>query len=551
LRCINGTSNENFGINSRGGAIYADLNTILSMDDIILENNSARSSGGGLYSLGNLILNNSKINNNILINSVMNIGAGICIIYNNGYINISNCIFQNNRNLSTNIINSLGGAIYTARNKVTIMNSIITGNVCEDYGAGLCGLDLSGSPSFEMNNCTIMSNESNGGAAIYILRTSSNIEINNSIISNNSFGSGPILLNTSGISKFQNCTISNNTGYYAIIEAFNGQLEIYSSTLSYNNSDRYLLFGISRIYIFNSTIYRNTNPVDKLFISGSDSIINFINCTMCNNISTAVVSGINTTLSNTVIAFNTTNVSGEITSNGYNFISNGDGGSGYQLSDSYGTALSPLNPLLLPLGNYGGPTDTMYPQENSPLINSGSTGLLDPIMTTDQRGYPRTYDLQVDIGSVEFGSVPICIHADMLIETKRGIIKISEIKKSDQVKDMNNKWIEVKYNILSAFVNTFFKFEKDCLGQDSPNADFYIHGDHPIHYNGSEFFPNDLMGKINGISLVILDKYIQIFSLCTNERQPFKISGEMLVYSWKQEQWEEASKRLGLSYTIQ
>jgi hypothetical protein len=110
--------------------------------------------------------------------------------------------------------------------------------------------------------------------------------------------------------------------------------------------------------------------------------------------------------------------------------------------------------------------------EMSPLINNGSIPLLDPSMTTDQRGFRRVYNFQVDIGSVEVGSEPICIHSDMLIETLNEITKISDVVKGDYVKKSNNKWIEVKYNILSAFVNTFFQFDKDCLGQDTPNSDF-------------------------------------------------------------------------------
>jgi hypothetical protein len=80
---------------------------------------------------------------------------------------------------------------------------------------------------------------------------------------------------------------------------------------------------------------------------------------------------------------------------------------------------------------------------------------------------------------------------------------------------------------------------------------FYIHGGHHIHYDGDEILPNDLMGKINGITLDILDDYVQIYSLYTEERQPFKICGEMLVYSCFQEDLEEASNQLGLSFSIQ
>ena len=50
-------------------------------------------------------------------------------------------------------------------------------------------------------------------------------------------------------------------------------------------------------------------------------------------------------------------------SQGYNLIGETDGSSGWVGSDLTGTIASPLNPMLAPLGTYGGPTQTMalYP----------------------------------------------------------------------------------------------------------------------------------------------------------------------------------------------
>ena len=54
------------------------------------------------------------------------------------------------------------------------------------------------------------------------------------------------------------------------------------------------------------------------------------------------------------------------------------------------------NPLLAPLGDYGGPTRTMPPLTTSPAIDAGGATTL----TTDQRGFPR--DAKPDIGAVEY-----------------------------------------------------------------------------------------------------------------------------------------------------
>jgi Ca2+-binding RTX toxin-like protein len=99
------------------------------------------------------------------------------------------------------------------------------------------------------------------------------------------------------------------------------------------------------------------------------------------------------TLQNSIVATNVAStgpdVSGAATGNnnligqsgGLSGISNHDAG-----HDLVGTSTSPLNPLLSPLGNYGGPVPTLALLSGSPAIRAGAaiSGI-----TTDQRGSPR------------------------------------------------------------------------------------------------------------------------------------------------------------------
>jgi hypothetical protein len=67
------------------------------------------------------------------------------------------------------------------------------------------------------------------------------------------------------------------------------------------------------------------------------------------------------------------------------------------------TGPDPINaaPLLAPLGNYGGLTQTMPPLPGSPALATGSVAA--NTFDTDQRGFPRVVNGRVDIGAVEGG----------------------------------------------------------------------------------------------------------------------------------------------------
>lgn len=56
--------------------------------------------------------------------------------------------------------------------------------------------------------------------------------------------------------------------------------------------------------------------------------------------------------------------------------------------------------LLFPLGNYGGPTQTMLPQPGSAAVCAGSSSLVPSGVTTDQRGFPLDPSC-VDAGAVQ------------------------------------------------------------------------------------------------------------------------------------------------------
>jgi len=96
---------------------------------------------------------------------------------------------------------------------------------------------------------------------------------------------------------------------------------------------------------------------------------------------------------NSIVAGNTgsassPDVSGTVTSQGWNLIGITNGSSGWTASDLKGSAAAPLDPKLGPVQDNGGLTPTIALLSGSPAIDQGkSSGL-----TTDQRGRPRSFD---------------------------------------------------------------------------------------------------------------------------------------------------------------
>ena len=113
-----------------------------------------------------------------------------------------------------------------------------------------------------------------------------------------------------------------------------------------------------------------------------------------------------TTTDSSIIALNTASTGPDFTgggglqSMGYNIIgNNADAVISSQATDQIGTPTAPIDPLLGPLTDNGGPTLTHALQTGSPAINRG-----DPAAPPqDQRGYGR---LGVpDVGAFEFDGV--------------------------------------------------------------------------------------------------------------------------------------------------
>jgi CSLREA domain-containing protein len=242
-----------------------------------------------------------------------------------------------------------------------------------------------------ISGLTIANGNSDVGGGIYN-QLGSNLTVTGCAIYANfasSVGGGGIG-NIGATATVINSTISrNSTGTVGggLANAF-GTVTITNSTISGNSAESGSVSGTGGGGVFN----------------GNNGTVNLTNSTVTDNFANNFdgaggVQNPSGTVNarNTIIAKNLTGTAGfpdfkgTLTSQGFNFIGNNQGATitPAQFTDQIGTAASPKDPVLGPLTNNGGPTQTHALLAGSPAIDKGdSSG-----SSTDQRGFTRPVDL--------------------------------------------------------------------------------------------------------------------------------------------------------------
>ncbi|MFN2638209.1 MAG: choice-of-anchor Q domain-containing protein, partial [Gemmatimonadaceae bacterium] len=342
----------------------------------------------GCNNINTVVNNNNNSGAGSLRDVIANVCAGVTITFApnvRGAINLTSAELAISKSLT---INGPGA------NLLTVQRSAAGGtpafrifNIAGNIKVAISGLTISNGSA-----------PGNYGGGIYNNGAAETI-ISNSTISGNAAGSAGGLYNTGdGFLTIADSTISGNSGNGGGILNDNGTVNITNSTISGNSAQFFGggIYNFSTITITNSTIAGNTAGS-----SGGGGISN----------------GSGTvTIKNTIIALNTSasgpDVKGALFSEGFNLIGNSKDGTiaPAQLSDQIGTAGSPINPLLGPLQDNGGPTFTQALLTGSPAIDKGNASG----STTDQRGFTRPVGNPPspnpnggdgsDIGAFEFGS---------------------------------------------------------------------------------------------------------------------------------------------------
>ena len=309
--------------------------------------------GGGIVNDGTLTIRDSLITGNATVPSVYNQGG----------------------------TSGAGGGILNS-GTATISDSTLTGNTANGYGVGgAIGAAYIGSTV--LNNCTLSNNSAHSGGAIgcidfYSYTSTGPVTLNDCTISGNKAVSdgGGVYVGMSDEATLNNSTISGNTAARGGGVYMNptGELTSVNSTISGNTA-----VAGGGVFTNEPDNYVPSLKLDNTIIAGNIS----------HSLDGDVVGAVSPSSVNNVIGNGAGIIAG--TRNNYN-------------GNQVGTAAAPINPMLAPLGNYGGPTQTMALLPGSPAIDAGSNAAIPVGVTTDQRGLPRIVNGTVDIGAVEYNA---------------------------------------------------------------------------------------------------------------------------------------------------
>ncbi len=378
---VSGNSATGFFDNGRGGGIWCysgDLTVTVST----ISGNSARGNGGGIYSRdGDLTVTDSTISDNSSDYSTAGYGSHGGGIFNRfGPVTVIGSTIVGNSSVQSD-----GGGIGSPDGRLTITNSTISGNSAVGSGGGIANrygtLTVAGS--------TISYNSATDGGGIWGNR----LTVTDSTISGNS---------------------ARDDGG-GIFSRFGG-VTMVGSTVSGNSARDGSGGGV---FVFNSvsSIRHSTVPANTAYSSAGGG---------------AFIAGGKLALDHTILARNSASLGPDLTgligtvfdvtfsligNNAQSGLAATPPGTPNANGNRIGTAGSPIDPLLGPLADNGGPTLTHALLAGSPAIDAGDPSAvvgMNGVPEFDQRGNPfiRVVGAAIDVGAFELEPAPPALFGD-------------------------------------------------------------------------------------------------------------------------------------------
>ena len=419
------------GNETSGGGLRFESEGQLTLEQTTVTGNRTVGDGGGIYSQdGDIVLNESSVSGNVAADPPggytgpfppkYDYTSGGGIYSSSGNVTLTGSVISANRS------EGYGGGVQASEGTVTLSNSVVEGNVSDNNGGGI----RASYGSLILTESTVAGNHSDRGGG-GISTASAAVSLMDSSVTGNRGDFGGGVSTSRGAVTVTRSTISGNysEGAGGGIFTSSGVISITSSTVSGNESGSIgggiTTYG-SAISLTRSTITGNHGEDAGGGLSIGD---NFVSDTLDS-----------ITINASIVAGNTTGPSGfgaDLRTTAavafdvqYSLIGVNTGvllpASPIDAEDPsgnfIGTASDPIDPLLGPLADNGGPTQTHALLQGSPAINAGDPNVNSPT-EYDQRGadFTRVVGPAIDIGSyelqAEFPSLLVTTAADVVDDT--------------------------------------------------------------------------------------------------------------------------------------
>lgn len=369
-----------------GGFYYTQSREAATLTRVTVASNTAMKSGGGIFSKGALILNDSVVSDNQAMTDFGGIFLS-AIFFDDDEMMFNNVQITNN--LSGG---ETGGLRFDASgNKtLTINDSTISGNTSESRGGGIYATTPNPNPgggALNINRSLIFeNNSSNGeGGGLYLAVLSTSVT-SSTFYNNESAGNGGGIYALGLDFSLSNSTVSNNSS----IDSSGGGLYVVNQ---------------SKVTLTNSSFVNNSaNSLrgrgGNIATSGTGEGFTIANTLV---IGGTAWFGQDISLAVTTLSFTGMNIVGSdqlTTEQSIDFDPPQDN---LIFATSNGTLPAMIDNILSPLADNGGPTLTHALVENSIAIDAADSSIcaLEPINNVDQRGESRPVGQSCDIGAFE------------------------------------------------------------------------------------------------------------------------------------------------------
>ena len=359
---VHSSATSDDGVTGDGGGIFNGGGTVTLNDSTVSDNNAG--DGGGIFNVnGTVTLNDSTVSGNsvtrflgfgaVVDSSVTGDGDGI--FSNNGTLTLNHSTVSDN--------SATGGFGETA----TVQSSATSNGLVADDGGGIFNAD----GTLTLTGSTVSGNSvaGDGGGIDDVGGT---VTLNDSTVSDNTAGG----FGDAAIHSTYPLTSGDGGGIYNA----SGTLALTSTTISGNSATR-----------DGGGIYDRGDLTSYLNQSSNTSVAQ-------GRLATSIVAGNTVEFGEGVDCYTT----GGLQSVGHNLIGSSCQDFTPAASDLVGSIASPIEPMLGPLADNGGPTWTQALQPGSPAVDVVPQADLGGI-TTDQRGLPRpdNGENMADIGAYE------------------------------------------------------------------------------------------------------------------------------------------------------